>query len=47
MTVRISLDLTQGTFTKVEELCKAEYRNKADYLRLLIDDDLERRRKKR
>ena len=45
MTVRISLDLTLGTFTQVEALCKEEFRNKADYLRMLIKDDLEERKR--
>lgn len=44
-TIRISLDLTLGTFTQVETLCKAEFRNKADYLRMLIEDDLKKRRR--
>ena len=42
-TVRISLDVTLGTFTQVEALCKEEYRNKADYLRLLIGADFKNR----
>ena len=43
-TVRVSLDLTLGTFTQVEALCKSEFRNKADYLRMIIKDDLAIRR---
>jgi hypothetical protein len=48
---RISLDLTAGTFTKVEEVCRDEFQNKAQYLRMLISKDLkyrsERGRRKR
>jgi len=42
-TIRLSLDLTYGTFTQVETVCKEEFRNKADYLRMLIEADLAKR----
>lgn len=45
-TIRISLDVTLGTFAQVETLCKAEFRNKADYLRMIIEDDLKKRKTK-
>ncbi len=44
MKVRISLDVTQGTFTQIEALCREEYRNKVDYLRMLVDNDLKERK---
>jgi len=42
-TIRVSLDLTFGTFTQVEALCKEGFQNKAQYLRMLVDNDLKRR----
>ena len=47
MTVRISLDVTQGTFLKVEGICRDEFQNKAQYLRMLLDRDFEERENKK
>lgn len=41
--IRVSLDLTAGTFLKVEEICRDEFQNKAQYLRKLLDKDLKER----
>lgn len=35
---RISLDVTPGTFTKVDETCRQNHQKKSDYLRELIDE---------
>ena len=43
--VRLSLDLSMGTFTKVEAICKSDFRSKADYLRMLIEKDFAERDK--
>ena len=42
-TVRISLDLSDEMFEKVGKICKREYRDKAGYLRLLINEDFIKR----
>lgn len=39
---RISLDVTQGTFTKVDETCRQNHQKKSDFLRGLIDDNLKK-----
>jgi len=39
--VRISLDVTQGTFDQIREACR--FQSKSDYLRELIDSDLVRK----
>ena len=41
--IRVSLDLTAGTFSKVEEICRDKFQNKAQYLRMLIDTDMAKR----
>ena len=41
--IRVSLDLTAGTFSKVEEICRDTFQNKAQYLRMLIDTDMAKR----
>jgi hypothetical protein len=43
MTIRISLDVSAGTFTKVEKVCRDEFQNKAQYLRMLVNNDLKER----
>ena len=40
---RISLDVSAGTFSKIEGICKEEFRDKASYLRLLINGDVIKR----
>ena len=42
---RISLDVTQGTFGRLDKICKEEFREKAGYLRLLINEDFVNREK--
>lgn len=37
--VRLSVDVSAGTFNKISEICEGEHRKKADYIRLLIDSD--------
>jgi len=43
---RISLDVSAGTFTKIEALCKEGFQNKAQYLRMLVDKDIKGRKTK-
>lgn len=43
-TIRVSLDLTLGTFTKAEAICKEGFQSKAQYLRMLVDKDLKERK---
>ena len=45
MTIRISLDVSAGTFSKVEEICGEMFQNKASYLRQLIDQDIAKRKR--
>ena len=40
---RISLDVSAGTFSQIVEICKGDFRDKAGYLRLLINDDFRER----
>jgi hypothetical protein len=40
---RISLDVSAGTFSKIDGICKEEFRDKASYLRLLINGDVIKR----
>jgi len=40
---RISLDVSAGTFTKIEAICKEGFQNKAQYLRMLVDNDMAKR----
>ena len=35
---RISLDVTQGTFDKLKELCNEEFQNKAEVLRECLNN---------
>ena len=42
-TTRISLDISAGTFSRIEGICKGEFRDKAGYLRLLINEDFIKR----
>ena len=44
-TIRLSLDLTLGTFSKLEEVCKEGYQNKAQFLRQLLDKEFEERKR--
>lgn len=37
---RISLDVTQGTFVKLGDMCREEYRTKAEVLRELLNQRL-------
>lgn len=45
MPVRISLDVSAGTFTKISDICNDDFRDKASYLRMLINEDFIKRRK--
>ena len=43
---RISLDVTEGTFARIGEICKEEYWSKESYLRRFIDKDFEERKER-
>jgi hypothetical protein len=40
---RISLDVSAGTFTKIEAICKERFQNKAQYLRMVVEQDIAKR----
>ena len=42
-TTRISLDVSAGTFSKIDGISKEQFRDKAGYLRLLINEDFIKR----
>ena len=41
--IRISLDVSAGTFSRIKEICGEEYRDKASYLRMLLNEDFIKR----
>ena len=43
--IRISLDVTEGTFNGISKICEEERRSKEGYLRLMIDGDFREREK--
>lgn len=45
--IRISLDVTAGTFTQIETICREEFQSKSQYLRKLVSNDISEREGKR
>ena len=43
--IRISLDVSAGTFSRIKGICNDDFRDKASYLRMLLNEDFIKREK--